>query len=239
MILFSYRDTDLEKIQELQRRYHDAVIIWLPVRDITIQQVQEAAEELRIHLRNVNIVRVTGASTSIGGSLLAILGFGLAPVTFGGSIALSAVGIGIAVAGGVTAAGASIADIAIEKSNMKDVQQQINRDYEELKAILELTDKMNIIISETKSLCPDIDNSTFAILIADVSVIKGGRLRITAALTIGGTAERSIACIASNIAFTPIDVIAIVRNGWKLGSETKVVIKLREVAAEMEKQNTS
>ena len=62
------------------------------------------------------------SSTSIVGGAMAIAGLALAPVTFGVSMGLSAGGMALAAAGGTTAAGVSIADIGIQKSNMMHTQ---------------------------------------------------------------------------------------------------------------------
>uniref|UniRef100_A0A1X7TTQ1 Caspase family p20 domain-containing protein n=1 Tax=Amphimedon queenslandica TaxID=400682 RepID=A0A1X7TTQ1_AMPQE len=129
------RSTELNKYLNLSKKLDKAVEEWLPVRKQTIREIRKAADNLQEHHSNVNKSRIIGATASIGGGALAILGFALTPVTFGGSLALSAIGIGAAAVGGGTVAGASIADIIIEKSGIKDVQKTCNEDYRQLRIV--------------------------------------------------------------------------------------------------------
>ena len=52
--------------------------------------------------------KVGGAAISIAGGVLTVIGLGLIPVTFGGSLALSATGSVIGIAGGVTILSATL-----------------------------------------------------------------------------------------------------------------------------------
>jgi hypothetical protein len=67
----------------------------------------------------------------IGGAM-AIGSIAMAPATAGLSLFI---GTALGIVGGVTLAGASIADILIQKSNVKQAQQQLGCDYEHLYAI--------------------------------------------------------------------------------------------------------
>ena len=104
------RDISMRGLEDLHSEFCTRIEKWIPVREETIQKIEGIIDDLKVHHRNVNISRITGSGVSIAGSLIAITGFGLAPVTAGASIGLSVGGIAIAVAGGGTAAGASIAD---------------------------------------------------------------------------------------------------------------------------------
>ena len=242
------RNTEMIELQELQRKFTEAVKQWLPVRTITIQEIKDTAKKLQEHHRNVNISRISGSTASIAGSVMAIVGFGLAPVTLGASIGLSAVGIGIAVAGGATTAGASIADIFIQKSNLKEVQNRLDRDFEQVKAIQGIAEKIEKIITKIHKKCPNVSTTTFIAVIAEVftqGLFRTGRVGIkivelialgsleigAAAFRVGGAAAKGIAgaALALNIVLIPIDIIEIVRSGISLGegSQTKAIEKLK------------
>lgn len=60
--------------------------------------------------RRAKIASITGGTTTAVGGMAAIAGLALAPVTFGASLIVSAVGLGVATAGGITAASATISD---------------------------------------------------------------------------------------------------------------------------------
>ena len=69
--------------------------------------------------------KVGGAAISIAGGVLTVIGLGLIPVTFGGSLALSATGSIIGIAGGVTILSATLSKKAISKRRIKKVNNKI------------------------------------------------------------------------------------------------------------------
>jgi len=96
----------VEEMQQLGDRLRAAVANWQPIRTETITTLRNILEKLQQMNRDVRISRIAGASTSIIGGVVAVVGFGLIPVTFGASLALTIVGTAIGVAGGATSAGA-------------------------------------------------------------------------------------------------------------------------------------
>ncbi|KAL8600038.1 hypothetical protein ACOMHN_039271 [Nucella lapillus] len=93
---------------------------------------KDAASKLDIHQRNVNIARVTGGSAAVVGAVTAIVGFALIPVTFGlSAVAAGITGASIAAVGGLTAGGASVAKIVIEKLKLNPLVQKFN-DFQEM-----------------------------------------------------------------------------------------------------------
>ncbi|XP_054457495.1 uncharacterized protein LOC129093485 isoform X2 [Anoplopoma fimbria] len=80
---------------------------------------------------------VGGGVASVAGSITTITGLILAPFTAGASLIVTAVGIGIATAGGVASASANITDTVHSKTDRKKVEKII-QDYEgEMKDIKE------------------------------------------------------------------------------------------------------
>ena len=69
--------------------------------------------------------KVGGAAISIAGGVLTVIGLGLIPVTFGGSLALSATGSIIGIAGGVTILSATLSKKSISKTRIKRVHNKI------------------------------------------------------------------------------------------------------------------
>ncbi|CAL8376832.1 unnamed protein product [Gadus morhua 'NCC'] len=67
--------------------------------------------------RKAKIASITGGTTTAVGGVAAIAGLALIPVTFGASLLLTAVGVGVVAAGGITSASASISD---NVNNMHD-----------------------------------------------------------------------------------------------------------------------
>uniref|UniRef100_A0A672PHS9 Si:cabz01007807.1 n=1 Tax=Sinocyclocheilus grahami TaxID=75366 RepID=A0A672PHS9_SINGR len=75
------------------------------------------ADDLSNFHHRAKIANITGGTTTAVGGAAAIAGLALVPVTFGASIIVTAIGLGVATAGGITAASASISDTV---NNMHD-----------------------------------------------------------------------------------------------------------------------
>ena len=164
-MLHFHRKTPADCLQALVNELIKALKQWIIVREKTIQEIQEIIRKLKLHNRNINVSRITGSTVSVVGSAMAIAGFALAPVTFGTSIGLSVSGIFLAVAGGGTAAGASFTDMAIEKSNVKCVQEQLACDYDDLNLI-------SAIAKKIKTKHDDIQGSNVEILVPSEQLEK-------------------------------------------------------------------
>ncbi|XP_069564049.1 uncharacterized protein [Brachyistius frenatus] len=78
---------------------------------------------------------VGGGVASVAGSITTITGLILAPFTAGTSLIVTAVGIGIATAGGVASASANITDTVHSKTDRKKVEKMIQDYQEEIKDI--------------------------------------------------------------------------------------------------------
>lgn len=68
-------------------------------------------------------VGIGGGTTSAVGGVAAIAGLALAPLTFGASLIITAVGVGVATAGGITSASAAISDNVNNMHDRKKVNQ--------------------------------------------------------------------------------------------------------------------
>lgn len=88
------------------------------------------------HKRTV-MAAVGGGVASVCGSVATITGLILAPVTFGASIIVTAVGIGVATAGSIASATANITDTVHSKTDRKNMEKMILGYQEEIKDIRE------------------------------------------------------------------------------------------------------
>ena len=243
-------------LEELHSEFRARVEEWIPVREETIQKIECIIDDLKVHHRNVNISRITGSSVSIAGSLIAIAGFGLAFVTLGTSLDLSFGGIALAVAGGSTVVGASIADTVIQVSKVKKAQEHLREDYDQLYTIQVIA---KIIASNTAAAteeCPGVGNKGMAGEVLGQGLLRASTVGTgvraaeiaafnileigAAALRVGGTAAKSIAGVglALNVVLIPVDLIEIVRSSVSLakGSQTKAVEQLKEIAEQLKQQ---
>ena len=74
------------------------------------------------------IANITGGTTAAVGGVAAITGLVLAPLTFGVSLIITAVGVGVVAAGGITSASAAISDNVNNMHDRKKVSWKKERD---------------------------------------------------------------------------------------------------------------
>lgn len=87
-----------------------------------------------------------GGVASVAGSVTTITGLILAPFTAGTSLIVTAVGIGVATAGGVASASANITDTVHSKTDRKKVEKMIHDYEEEIKDIKESLEFLQVRI---------------------------------------------------------------------------------------------
>jgi len=114
---------DLDKISKIYP-------CWETTRKDSVLTISDYADALDVHRKNTNISTITGSSVGIVGSVLALVGAFAAIPTFGVSLPLTAVGTGLAVAGGVTGAGSTVTYHLLEKDTQKKVLTKLNADME-------------------------------------------------------------------------------------------------------------
>ncbi|XP_050404416.2 uncharacterized protein LOC126820457 [Patella vulgata] len=86
-------------------------------------------------VKNVCISKIAGSVAGIVGSTMTVVGVVAAPLTFGTSLIVTAVGAGIGIAGGVTGGGATIADLVISKKRKKEMDALLKKDRELLEKL--------------------------------------------------------------------------------------------------------
>nr|XP_033481197.1 apolipoprotein L3-like [Epinephelus lanceolatus] len=86
--------------------------------------------------KGTKIAGITGGATTAAGGVAAVAGVILSPFTMGASLALTAVGVGAAVAGGVTGASAAIANKAKVDQGKKIVEKTF-QEYKHLMMIIQ------------------------------------------------------------------------------------------------------
>ncbi|XP_068604901.1 myb-like protein X [Brachionichthys hirsutus] len=90
----------------------------------------------QFHKKTVSAA-VGGGVASVAGSVATITGLILAPFTFGASIIVTAVGIGVATAGSITSATANITDTVHSNMDRKKLEKMIQGYQDEIKVIRE------------------------------------------------------------------------------------------------------
>ena len=237
-----------EQGQKLAKQLDMALKVWVHIRQATIECLEEMRDKLKQVYQDVRVSRAVGGATSIVGGVLAVVGLGLIPVTFGGSLALTVVGAVTGVTGGVTSIGAILAKIGICKAKLKKAQEIIEVDNQLSKQVNDLWHWLEEVANELQKV-HDNPNVTKEEVI--VSLLQGGkvfRIGLAAARTgvsvslvpkaggtaavqgailagrITGAAARGVAVAAVggvvSILILPLDIYEFVSNVYKLSQNS-------------------
>ena len=223
----------------------DACQRWTRERRNLVKLLKEIANDIQKHEDNSRIAKITGSSASIVGTGLAIGGAIAAPFTFGTSLILTGVGVGVAVAGGTTVAGAQIANRLLRSSNVKNVNEALEKDK---MATQKLENALVIYRNMQKSFRSAGINFTippaFVRIAAGVTFTAVQMARIFAGgagetvFRSLGTASRAlhvIGIVAGTVTL-PIDIYTLVSTSIEVHKKTvaDVVKEIRELAEQLE-----
>ena len=222
-----------------------ALTLWLKMRKGTIEDLITKRDKIIQVCRDARRSRVAGAVTSLVGGGLTVVGLGLIPVTLGGSLALSVLGAGIGVAGGVTSVSATFANTIISKTNLKHTQAIIEVDQQ-------LCQQINNLGMKLKDIAQTIHEENPLEKIEDIitSFLQGGKvlnmslaaakgvvatsqfariggpiairaMTILAARVTGAAAKVSVAGGVVSLLIVPLDIYEIASNVYKLYKKSK------------------
>uniref|UniRef100_A0A3Q2ZD49 Apolipoprotein L domain containing 1a n=1 Tax=Hippocampus comes TaxID=109280 RepID=A0A3Q2ZD49_HIPCM len=162
---------------------------------------------------------VGGRVASVAGSLTTITGLILAPFTFGASIIVTAVGIGVATAGSITSATANITDAVHSNMDRKKVEKMI-QDYQE--QIKDIRECMNFVQEGIDTLQEwDFEKYTQS------AAKKAMNRNIKHVVKEGGRAGKAAQAI--NVFFLAKD-----SHDLRKGAKTKFASKIRDVCKELQ-----
>ncbi|KAJ4949089.1 hypothetical protein JOQ06_020607 [Pogonophryne albipinna] len=94
----------------------------------SILRLHAIADDINTFHHKAKIAGITGGTTSAVGGVAAIAGLALAPFTLGASLVITAVGVGVATAGGIASASAAISDNVHNLHDRKKVSRNLKRE---------------------------------------------------------------------------------------------------------------
>ncbi|XP_033018472.1 apolipoprotein L6-like [Lacerta agilis] len=103
-----------------------------------IQCLRERADDIDKTHKDCTIASITASSVSGVSGILSIVGLALTPVTAGASLILTATGMGLGIASGVTSISAGVSERIIHSMEQKKSQELINECEESLRMVLSL-----------------------------------------------------------------------------------------------------
>ncbi|KAI1884520.1 hypothetical protein AGOR_G00227220 [Albula goreensis] len=205
-------------------------------------------EKLRNHMTELNtiannldkmrkkakIAAITGGTTGAMGGVAAVAGLVLAPMTMGASLVVTAIGAGVAAAGGVTGASAAITDKVNSNLDRKRVEKLV-QDYRSemslIESCLQFVDAgMERMRAQDASRLRDVDEETVAVArLAELAGRNAGTIQ-TACQTVKVLEAFSL---DMDFFFTPGQ-----SQRLKKGSETKFAGQIRDLVQQLEEGQT-
>ncbi|KAE8604828.1 hypothetical protein XENTR_v10014846 [Xenopus tropicalis] len=212
-----------------------------------VKELRSIADGIDTFHKNATIASVVGSSFGIAGGITTIVGLALAPVTFGASLIVTLVGVGVATAGGITGAASSIADTAnirIKGKRVEEIIQIVQSDIAHLEKLLK---SINTHIEDMKRLMgvkdADIARVSVRGVFAAVEITRLAQLAsisTTAARAAQIAAQGAKAAIAVSgvlaalFIFVDIAFVAKGAKDLKDGAKAEQAKKIRDVADELE-----
>ncbi|XP_056431715.1 uncharacterized protein LOC130370074 isoform X6 [Gadus chalcogrammus] len=208
------------------------------------------------HKRTVK-ASVGGGVASVAGSITTITGLILAPFTMGTSLIVTAVGIGVATAGGLVSASANITDTVHSKTDRKKVEKMI-QDYQD--SMRDISDCLQFVQDGMEAL-EAWDFETYAEVITRSHlnqnvkhvVKEGGRagkallinteslVSTIQVLSVSGVAAKAaqVMSVTTGVMsglFLALDVFFLAKDSMELkkGAKTEFAVKIREVCQELQ-----
>ncbi|KAL2079165.1 hypothetical protein ACEWY4_024909 [Coilia grayii] len=200
---------------------------------------------------------VGGGLASVAGSITTITGLVLAPFTMGTSLIVTAVGIGVATAGGVTSASANITDTLHSKTDRKKVEKMIQDYQEEMKDIKECLDFLQTGMETLEEYHFEqyVESLSKRAMNQNVKHVmkEGGRagkallvnteslVGTVQALSVAGSAAKAaqVMTVTTGVMsglFLALDVFFLAKDSLELrkGAKTEFAAKLREVCKDLQ-----
>uniref|UniRef100_A0A7N6B8W0 Uncharacterized protein n=1 Tax=Anabas testudineus TaxID=64144 RepID=A0A7N6B8W0_ANATE len=210
----------------------------LQQRILELLAVADSADSF--HKKTVT-ASVGGGLASVAGSVTTITGLILAPFTAGTSLIVTAVGIGVATAGGVTSASASITDTVHSKTDRTKVEKMIQDYQEEMKDIKECLEFLQSISKKylnqnVKHVMKEGGRAGKALVVNTENLISTVQVLGVAGGAAKATQVMSITTGVMSGLFLALDVFFLAKDSMELkkGAKTEFAAKIREVCKELQ-----
>ncbi|KAL2097169.1 hypothetical protein ACEWY4_006376 [Coilia grayii] len=203
--------------------------------------------------KRTKIAQITGGSTSAVGGVATITGLALAPFTMGTSLIITAVGLGVATAGGLTSASAGISNQVNNSLDRKKVEH-IVEDYKEkmadlnkcmkfIKQGIENLHKFDLIKVKNQAYNQDFPALTSSFfedgaMVGKAILINANEImRVVQIANVAGRAVQ-IASMATGILtglFVGMDIYFVAKDSKELkkGAKSEFAAKIREIAEQL------
>ncbi|KAL7890808.1 hypothetical protein AOLI_G00002840 [Acnodon oligacanthus] len=231
------RTEDFEAFRKEVKNVHRALLqydILMETHGDTLQglitELLQVADNLDQVFKGAKIAGITGGTAGAAGVAAAVGGVLLAPLTMGASLAVAAVGVGVAAAGGVTGASAAITNKVHNNIDRKRVEKILNDYTNQMKPIESCVEVINTGMEHLRSH----DLSKFHGMVSEV-------VKVAKVAQVAGGSAGAIGAIGRSSGLIQgfalgMDMYFTKNNTQKLkkGSESKFAKQIREVAQKMQ-----
>uniref|UniRef100_A0A672I8N8 Si:rp71-1g18.13 n=1 Tax=Salarias fasciatus TaxID=181472 RepID=A0A672I8N8_SALFA len=208
-------------------------------RILELLALADAADQFH---KKTTTAAVGGGVASVAGSVTTITGLILAPFTFGASIIVTAVGIGVATAGSIASATANITDTVHSNMDRKKLEKMIQEYQDEIKDIRECMEFVQVsgrskaMNHNIKHVMKEGGRAGKALMINTDKLISTVQVLGAA----GGVAKAaqaiSVTTGVMSALFLALDIFFLAKDSHKLrkGAKTKFASKIRDVCKDLQ-----
>ncbi|XP_005379213.1 PREDICTED: apolipoprotein L3-like [Chinchilla lanigera] len=238
----------IEKILQATERFLNEFSLMKKQLQEGIAKLYALAEKVdKVH-KDCTITNVVASSSGAVSGILTILGVALAPVTAGGSLALSATGIGLGAAAAVTRISSSFVDHSNKLSAQGEARCLLATSMDTEKEVVSATkkcgqasqgkDKLMNAINMAKSDPQIVTNASRLVKAGEMSFQSGLVQRIIGGTALGMSTAARITGAGTAGVFLLWDVCNLVRDSVLLhkGAKTESAAELRQQAQDLERK---
>ncbi|XP_030251474.1 uncharacterized protein LOC115568380 isoform X2 [Sparus aurata] len=167
----------------------------------------------RVH-QGTTIGSLAGGVIGAAGGITSIVGLILAPFTLGASLIVTGVGVGVSVAGGLTASASNITNMVNQSSDRKAVRSIIKEFEERINAVVTWLQEITIILEAIQGKCDS----------ADTLDTEGNQLNDDNLSRLSSRAGRGLGGIAELVRLVQV------MNIGKIAAQTSRAVRVAEVA---------
>uniref|UniRef100_UPI00398EEA29 apolipoprotein L3-like n=1 Tax=Pristiophorus japonicus TaxID=55135 RepID=UPI00398EEA29 len=202
-------------------------------------KLREIAQDIDEFHKAATIANVAGSSVGIAGGALTIAGLIASPFTFGTSLVLTGVGIGVGVVGGVTNIAANVTDASAQKNKQKEVEEIFNKYQKSSKLMSDLLNQVCCVIQSwiqcrVEDIPETIFKSTAETFMKSLITITV----VTSAVTKNTLKTfKAVSGILSGLLII-WDIYSVVKDATELynGNKTDISEKIHEIAENIEEE---
>lgn len=221
----------------------------------TLDVLEELASGLEKVHYNTTVSSLTGGVIGLAGGITSVVGAILAPFTFGASLIVTGVGIGVSVAGGVTAGVSNVTKMVNQRSNRQNIKMIITELQEKITSTNCCIQNIQIAVDKQETEFPESnqsqskvhsgeedDESTMASAGARLGRGLGGipeLVRLTQAATVGKVAAQTARAVrVAEVATGVISGLFVAVDIFFIALDSKEIHKLRKDYASIEIQES-